>query len=69
MVAPFGLLFAVVSSEAGLKVCPSAAADEPGPACLVAALPAFSIGIGVKSVSGAVFGAMLGLYAMQLLIA
>ena len=46
----------------------SAAGDEPEPAHLVAALPVFVIGIGFNSVPGAVFGAMLGLFAMQLLI-
>ena len=48
VVAPFGLLFAAVSSEAGLKVSPSADGDEPEPARLAAALPAFAIGIGVN---------------------
>ena len=45
-----------------------AAGDEPESAHLVAALPAFVIGIGFKNVPGVVFAAMLGLFAMQLLI-
>ncbi len=68
MVAPFGPLFGAVSTEAGLKMWPSADGDEPYPARRVEALLAVAIGIGLKNVPGVVFGVMLGLYAMQLQI-
>jgi hypothetical protein len=42
---------------------------ETNPARLVAALLAFAVGIGLKSVLDAVFAGMFGLYLMQYLLA
>jgi branched-subunit amino acid transport protein len=53
---------------APLVVWPAATGGEPDPARLIAALLAFAIGIGFKSVLGAVFGGMAGLYAMQFML-
>ena len=50
---------------APLVVWPPATGGEPDPARLIAALAAFAIGIGTRSVLGAVFGGMGSLYLLQ----
>lgn len=54
---------------APLTVWPAATGGEPDPARLAAALVAFAIGIGTRSVIGTVFGGMGALYLLQYLLA
>lgn len=53
---------------APLVMWPAATAGEPDPARLIAALLAFAVGIGFRSVLGAVFAGMASLYLMQYLL-
>ena len=54
---------------APLVMWPQATGSETDPARLVAALLAFAVGIGLKSVLDAVFAGMFGLYLMRYLLA
>jgi branched-subunit amino acid transport protein len=54
---------------APLVMWPAASGGEIDPARLVAAVLAFAVGIGLKSVLGAIFAGMSGLYLMQYLLA